>query len=294
MSPSVLEPVVWGAPSFWIERFPLYWGIHKGLFRDRGIDLSIWYSYGGPELAAAVNAGRIHIGEMGLPPFVAAFRQGMAARIIGSSVIRQLDHYVAGRPEYGAMTDLKGRRMGILSTGSCDSYFIRKLMADHGMDADRDVRLVPLGKDYGKVSLLAEDRVDAAFFVEPLLSEGELAGSLRVLARVGDYFPRYQWGIILASCRWLEHRRDLLDRLMDGFRYSCRSIARDPERTLSLGGRVFGVSTEAFAKALQRDLPRWEVDARLDGPGLDNALAVQQAMGADIDGLDLADMILHL
>ena len=31
--------VVWGAPSFWIERFPLYWGIDQGFFAREGIDM---------------------------------------------------------------------------------------------------------------------------------------------------------------------------------------------------------------------------------------------------------------
>ena len=33
-----MQKVVWGAPSFWIERFPLYWGIEQGFFVKQGID----------------------------------------------------------------------------------------------------------------------------------------------------------------------------------------------------------------------------------------------------------------
>ena len=60
-----MQKVVWGAPSFWIERFPLYWGIDQGFFAKQSIDLDIWYAYGGPELARALRKGQIHIGEMG-------------------------------------------------------------------------------------------------------------------------------------------------------------------------------------------------------------------------------------
>jgi len=289
-----MQKVVWGAPSFWIERFPLYWGIDQGYFAKQGIDLEIWYSYGGPELARAVNGGTIHIGEMGLPPFVTAYRQGMAARIIGSSVIQQLDHYLAARPDIDSVDGLAGGRIGILSAGSCDEYFIRKMLIAHDIDPDGDVELVPLGKDYGKLDLFVDKRVDAAFVVEPQLAHGEEDGLVRVIDRVADYYPRYQWGIILASDAWLQHQADLLARLMHGFRRACRSIKDRPGQTNGLGSRVFGVTPEVFEHALLRDLPRWEIDARLDIAGLQSALKVQQTMGLLREDLSLTEMICQL
>jgi NitT/TauT family transport system substrate-binding protein len=289
-----MQKVVWGAPSFWIERFPLYWGIEQGFFAKQGIDLEIWYSYGGPELARAVNAGSIHIGEMGLPPFVTAYRQGMAARIIGSSVIQQLDHYLAARPDIDSVDGLAGCRIGILSAGSCDDYFIRKMLSAHDIDPASDVELMPLGEDYGKLDLFVDKRVDAAFVVEPQLARGEEDGLLRVIDRVADYYPHYQWGIILASDVWLQHQGDLLGRLMHAFRLACRSIKERPGQTTGLGSRVFGVTPEVFERALQRDLPRWETDAQLDLAGLQSALKVQQAIGLLAADFSLDEMVCQL
>ena len=289
-----LEKVVWGAPSFWIERFPLYWGIHQGHFKDQGIDLHIRYTYGGPELARAFNDGIVHIGEMGLPPFTAAFRQGMSARIIGSSVIQQLDHYLAARPDIIAIEGLAGCRIGILSVGSCDDYFIRKILTTRKIDPDGDVELVPLGEDYGKPGLIADRLVDAAFIVEPQLARGEHEGLLRVIDRVADYYPRYQWGIILASQAWLNQKMDLLGRLMHAFRNACRSIKDHPGPTIALGSRVFGVAPEVFEIALMRDLPRWQINAQLDRAGLQNALNVQEELGVSASDLSLDEMVQQL
>jgi len=289
-----MQKVVWGAPSFWIERFPLYWGIDQGFFTEQGIDLQIRYTYGGPELARAVNAGSIHIGEMGLPPFVAAYRQGLAARIIGSCVMQQLDHYLAARPDIESIDGLVGARIGILSAGSCDDYFIRKMLTAHDIDPAGDVELRPLGEDYGKLELFIDGRVDAAFMIDPQLARGEYEGLLRVIDRVAEYYPRYQWGIILASDAWLQHQADLLARLMHAFRRACRSIKDRPGQTTGLGSRVFGVTPEIFERALQRDLPRWETDARLDRAGLQSALKVQQALGLATENLGLDEMVCQL
>jgi NitT/TauT family transport system substrate-binding protein len=289
-----MQKVVWGAPSFWIERFPLYWGIDQGFFANQGIDLEIWYAYGGPELARAVSNGRIHVGEMGLPPFVTAYREGLQAKIVGSSVIQQLDHYLAARPHITSTVDLAGCRIGILSVGSCDDYFIRKMLSAHEIDPAGDVELMPLGEDYGKLDLFVDGRVDAAFVVEPQLARGEHEGLLRIIDRVADYFPHYQWGIILASGMWLQHQEDLLGRLMHAFRQACRSIRDQPGRTADLGSQVFGVTPEVFKRALQRDLPRWETDARLDMDGLQSALKVQETMGMPTADLSLEEMVRQL
>jgi len=294
MSTHALEKVIWGAPSFWIERFPLYWGIEQGFFAEQRIALEIRYTYGGPELARAVCDGHIHIGEMGLPPFITAYRQGMAARIIGSSVIQQLDHYLAARPDIASIEGLTGGRIGILSAGSCDDYFIRKMLATRAVDPDNDVELVPLGEDYGKPGLIADGYVDAAFVVEPQLSRGEHEGLLRVIGRVAEYYPRYQWGIILASQAWLNQKMDLLGRLMGAFRKACRSIKDHPGQTIPFGSRVFGVAPGVFEQALLRDLTRWEIDARLDHTGLQSALHVQEEMGVCTRDLSLEEMVRQL
>lgn len=291
MPNSKLEKVIWGAPSFWIERFPLYCGCHLGFFRDQGIELEIWYSYGGPEMAQAVAAGDIHIGEMGLPPFLTAYSQGLPARIIGSSTIQQLDHYLVGVPSIDRIADLAGKRIGILSHGSCDDYFLRHILQSHGIDPETAVELVPLGTSYGSLQVFAKGEVDAAFMVEPGVAAGESAGLVKVIARVGDYFSRFQWGIILASNRWLNERIELLTRIMTGFRNACSWIHRHPADTLKLGCDIFKVSEAIFQQALLRDLDHWEIDARIDAIGLQNALKVQKLMGGVISGIDITKMV---
>ena len=291
------EHLTWGVPSFWIERFPLYYGRHRGFFEERDIALEIRYFWGGPELAEGVKRRRVLIGEMGLPPFLKAYADGLPARVIGSSTIQQLDHYLVSRPEIRKMTDLKGRRIGILSFGSCDEYFARSMLRVSGLNPDTDVELVPLGSAYGGLRCFSQTplpnipQVDAGFLVEPFVAQGERLGWVRILAAVRNYFPSYQWGIILVHTDALARNRDLIQRAMDGFRASCRGILEDPEEAVSFGAQVFQIPREDFRRALLRDLERWEVDARLDIEGMENCLQVQQEMGSVPDDLRLEGMI---
>lgn len=280
-----METLHWGAPSFWIERFPLYYGRQEGFFRRRGIRLRIEILWGGPELAHAVDDGRIGIGEMGLPPFLHALSHGLPASLIGSSIIQQLDHYLVSRLDVETMRDLRGRRLGILSFGSCDEYFARRLLEVFSVDPDEEVVLVPLGDSYGQLEPFSSGRIDAGFMVEPYIALAESEGLVRVLSSVKPYFPRYQWGILFARDDWLAQRSNLIQRALDAYRESCQAIQEDPEAAVPLGAQAFEVSETVFRRALYRDLGNWETEARIDPEGMENCLAIQREIGAVNDGL---------
>lgn len=285
------EKLVWGTPSFWIERLPLYFGRHKGFFQEQGLSLEIRYFWGGPELAHAVEQGQILIGSMGLPPFLKGFSQGLPARVIGSSVVQQLDHFLAGRPEIKDMGGLKGKKIGILSCGSCDDYFIRFMLRSSSIDPDRDVEIVPLGDAYGRIEPFLSGKVDAGFLVEPFVALGESREQVKVLATVKDYFPRYQWGIIFADNRLLEENPDFVHRAMNAYRRSCREIKENPEEAAAFGAQVFHLKKEVFRQALLRGLETWELDAELDIEGMENCLDIQKETGAISAKLNLPAMI---
>jgi NitT/TauT family transport system substrate-binding protein len=294
------ETLVWGVPSFWIERFPLYYGKRLGLFAARGIDLRIRYCWGGPELAGAMAAGEILIGEMGMPPFLRALSDGLKAKVVGSSVIQQLDHYLVGRPEIAGLEGLRGRRLGILSHGSCDDYFVRFMLRSVGVDPAHEVELVPLGRAYGDLRCFGPETyagrpaVDAGFLVEPFVAAAESRGLVRILAAVRDFYPRYQWGIIVASERALAERRELLEEALAAFRESVLAVTRQPEAAAAYGAQVFRLPKAVFRRALERDLGHWQLDARLDRRGLENCLRVQTEMGCAAPGLSVAQFCRQL
>ena len=283
--------MLWGAPSFWIERIPLYIGKHWGFFRDQQLSVELKYSWGGPELVCEVNQGQVLIGELGLPPFLKGFSQGLPARVIGSSLVQQLDHYLVGRPGIERLQDLSGKRIGILSFGSCDSYFIRHMLQSCSIDPDTEVELVPLGKSYGRIQEFSSGRIDAGFLVEPFVSLGEKRGQIQILATVKDFFPRYQWGIIFGHNDLLEHHPGLVRRAMAAFCQSCQAIREKPEEAAAFGAQVFRLEKDIVMRAILRGLETWALDGELDIEGMENCLRVQKEVGAIPPELELSPMI---
>lgn len=282
--------LVWGVPSFWIERLPLYYGRRKGLFQKQEIALRIKYCWGGLEVAQAVDRGEAAIGNLGLPPFLMAIAQGLPLRAIGSSIMQQLNHHLVARAGVERLEDLKGKRVGILSLGSCDDFFLRHMLKSSDLDL-AEVEMVPLGKSYGDLESFAAGRIDAGFVSEPYVALGEAQGLLKVLASVKTFFPRYQWGVFLARDDFIDENADLIHRALEAYRESCRAIKADPEEAVALGAQVFRMKKEIFRRALYRDLDSWEIDAQIDLEGLTNGVEVQKQLGAIPLAFDLEGVV---
>ncbi len=73
-------------------------GIAKGFFREEGLDLAVRVIFGGPEIAAAYDSGRLKIGELGTPPGLTAIGKGARFKIVGSSVRRGAVQYFVAIP----------------------------------------------------------------------------------------------------------------------------------------------------------------------------------------------------
>lgn len=285
------DKVIWGTPSLWIERLPLFYGKELGAFQKYGVEPEVKIFHGGPELLQQVRSGTVHIGEIGLPPFSKAFSEGLSARIVASTFIRQLDHYVAALPEIQSLADLRGKRIGILSRGSCDEYFIRLLLDEQGIDPEQEVEIVPLGDDYGKLENFSCGKIDAGFLVEPRLSHGESIQQVKVVARVGDYLPRYQWGGIFASEEFIANHVDQIKALMDGYQDTLALIKEDSVAAVKFGSEFFQLEESVFQNALERNIDDWEMNAAIDMTGLENCLRIQEELEAIPSGIKASDMV---
>ena len=156
-------------------------GIEKGFFRREGVDLSLQVVFGGPEIAAALDAGCLKIGELGTPPGLTAIANGARFKIIGSGVRRGAVQYFVAQRHLSVWPDLRGARLGVLSRGSCSDWYMRALLRHAGLDPDKDVTIVALGPRYPEIlSMLAQGGLDGAIIAEPHVTIGEEAGYFNV------------------------------------------------------------------------------------------------------------------
>src|SRR6476620_8032236 len=132
-------------------------GTEKSFFREYGIDLDLCVVFGGPEIAAELDAGRLLVGELGAPPGLTAMANGARFKIVGGGVRRGAVLYFVARKQFSTFADLKRARLGVLSKGSCSDGYMRELVCHPGLDPEADVTTVGRGQRYPEVLTLLSD-----------------------------------------------------------------------------------------------------------------------------------------
>lgn len=277
-----MTSLVYGAPTDKCA-ITVRFGAKKGFFRDEGIDLSVRVIYGGPELAAAYDSGEIPVGEMGSPPCVTAISSGARILIIGSGVRRKAHMYVAIRPDLDGWAALKGKRIGLLSRGSCPEWFLRAMLQARGIDPESEVTFVALHQDYARVvDVMREGRIDAALAVEPAISAGESEGVFKVLQAVYEdpAVPQIQWIVRVANSGFLAREPGMVSAVLRACQRSARYAAEHVDEWIDFSSEHYGIRRPIMERAIRRDLPHLHFGGALDAPGLRRVLDLQGRLGA--------------
>lgn len=276
------------------EAIQLRLGIERGCFRDEGLDLSLKVVFGGPEIAARYDAGSLKIGELGSPPATTAIAKGARFHIVASSVRRRALQYLVVHPSIRDWQDLRGRTVAALSIGSCSYWFMRTVLAHHGLDPDRDVSIVGLGERYPRVtSLFDSGELHAAVLSEPNISIGEDGGHFRVMQSLTDpaFCPAMQWSVIVANDDVIAHEPALVQAVLRGCVKSYRHAAANPQELAEFGAAFFGIARGTMEKSIRREAPDLHSEGEIDMPGLQQAIELQRRLGAFDRPLDARDIV---
>src|SRR5205085_4600931 len=121
--------------------------INKGLFRERGIDITgVLTSSGGGTSVRNTLAGDLPFGEVALTAAIEAFQAGQPIKIACAGVESMADLVWVAKPDapMSSIRDIMGRRIGYTSPGSVSHILILLAMKAQGIDANQ-VTLVPVG-----------------------------------------------------------------------------------------------------------------------------------------------------
>jgi ABC-type nitrate/sulfonate/bicarbonate transport system substrate-binding protein len=289
----VAESITYGVPT---DRcgLQLRLGIEKGFFRQEGIDLSLRVVFGGPEIAAELDAGRLKIGELGTPPGLTAIAKGARFKVIGSGVRRGAVQYFVARRQLSRWADLKDTRLGVLSRGSCSDWYMRELLQRNDIDPEKDVTIVGLGPRYPRIlTMLAQGELDGAIISEPHVTIGEEAGYFNVWLGLNgcDFVPRMQWTIVVANDDALMREGGLIAAVLRGCRRSYRHAAEHREEWADFGAHYFGILRHTMMRSIEREFDDLHFDCEIDMDGLVAALALQQRLGSVPGSLQVSEIL---
>ena len=152
---------------------------------------------------------------------------------------------ILGTPGLNSWEDLKGKRLGMLSRGSCPEWFVRAMLVARGLNPDHHLVWVGLLDEYPRIiEVMKEGRIDAGIMVEPNMAIGEEDGVINCWGAVYDEpsLPPFQWIIHVARPDFIEREPEVVRAVLRACRRSAHYAAEHVDEWVEFGTRQYGVA----------------------------------------------------
>jgi NitT/TauT family transport system substrate-binding protein len=165
-----------------------------------------------------------------------------------------------GSPPLSSLGELAGKRVALPFPGSPLDFQTRYILAQRGLDPDRDLRIVYLA--FGQsVPLLLKGQLDAAALPEPLATDLVLNRGLSRLLEYGQAWaeafggdPRSPQVSLFATRAFLKQNAGLVRRLVEAWAGASDEVARDPQGAARAHAAALDLAPEVVAKAAAQTL----------------------------------------
>jgi NitT/TauT family transport system substrate-binding protein len=162
---SGLKKVRMGSSSTNVSFLALYTALHRGFFRDEGIDLEIIYMPANLASTAVLNGDVDYNGAV--TGTIGAAVRGQPMKVLLFTVAKPF-LFLVSKKEIKDVKQLKGKKIAGSSPGGSATLIAEKVLRHYGLEPGRDVSLLPMGGSAaGRYAVLDTGVVDASFLSVP-------------------------------------------------------------------------------------------------------------------------------
>jgi ABC-type nitrate/sulfonate/bicarbonate transport system substrate-binding protein len=143
-------------PGLGSSSYPLIMAQKKGYFRAEGYDVELIPMAGGLAVKTLM-AGEVNLTSAGT---VVAILQGAKMRLV-MGFIRQLPYDLIAAPEIKRVEDLRAKKVAVADRGSVTFFVVRSILQAHGLEPDKDVTILSMGRPDVRYQALMTGNVQA-------------------------------------------------------------------------------------------------------------------------------------
>ena len=230
-------------------------GMHPklGYYAQEGVSLDVINMSGSSQTMQALATGSVEFATINPLTFLPVVTQNPRLGVVCAyEWCRQAYWQVAVKPDspITGLADLKGKNVGIRNTGDTGYFGARDMVAELGMDPDKDVEWISVGNGGPAGDALYRGRIDALAIWDAELARVELNGfKLRYLANTPQTDKLFggSWGVSAAK---LKANRDPYVGLFRGMAKSTLFLANNTDAGIRLHWDLY---PESKPKGLSED-----------------------------------------
>jgi NitT/TauT family transport system substrate-binding protein len=164
---------------------PLTIAERRGFFRDEGLKVEIPDFAGGSKSLQALVGGSADVVSGAYEHTIAMQAKNLSIReFVVQGRAPQIVFAVSTRtlPDYKALSDLKGKKIGVTAPGSSTSMMAAYLLAKAGLSIKDDVSIIGVGASTTAVTAIRSGQIDALVNLDPVITLLQRSGSIRVVS----------------------------------------------------------------------------------------------------------------
>ena len=249
------DKIKFALPGNSMGYLPLFVAVHRGFFKDEGIDIEL------PRLIPAMAQNALMSGEVqyhGLADSgLRLAAKGAPIKAIFYGADRPM-YYLVGQKEIRSVAELKGKKVGVSQFGGTSDLSARLAPRKFGVEPERDALLIQIGAEGTRVAALKVGSVDAIIVPVPAVVLLKREG-FNELSFVGDVVEFASNGYSTTDQRIKEHPQEVKKVLRAMYR-GLRFAKENPEGTIGVIEKEWKVepdvakeSYKAIVKALNDD-----------------------------------------
>ena len=242
-----------------VDVAPIYLGKEKGFFSERKIDLQLESGQGGAAIVPGVVSGQFQFGFSNITSLLVAQDKGLGLKVVASGNSSTGE---AGK-DFGAVVvtanspirtakDLAGRRVAVNTLKNIGDTTVQASVRKAGGDP-KAVKFTELAFP-DMLGALQANRVDAAWVVEPFLSQAKSQGARVVAWNFVDTAPDLLVAAFFTGTKQLEGQADLVKRFTEAMNESLEYAAAHPDEARAVITTYTKITKEQLAAIT---LPKW-------------------------------------
>jgi NitT/TauT family transport system substrate-binding protein len=205
-----------------VDTAPLQVGMAKGFFAEQGLEIDTTPTTGGAAGLPALAAGQVQITFSNIISIVLGAKQGLGFQVIAmgagtGDTTPDLAGIVAkkGQP-FKTGKDFEGKRIAVNTRNNVIWLFAREWVRATGGDPEKVQYVeVPFPQ---MTDAVRGDRVEAAFVVEPFLSNGLNAENLQLVAwPYNTVMKKVPVGMYAATKEYIDKNPQVIDRFVRAY-----------------------------------------------------------------------------
>jgi len=200
-APPLVQLSAGGFGSDAVSSWPVYVAQEKGFFAKEGIQLTFTRSY--EQMMALIGGSFDLIGEAADSPILAADKG--AEIVVVYDLSRRPSQFMVLAPGMNAISDLKGKTIGVWKIPSTDQMLTKKFLAKHGIDAS-SVTFRRIGGSRDRFAALQTRQIGATVLSTAYAFRAQEEG-MRLVASPADW-ETFPWTFVVARRNWAEANKE--------------------------------------------------------------------------------------